>query len=936
MKTTPASGLHAASWRTSTLRWLQLFLLMLLATSANAATDRVRIGVLAFFGKAETLRQWQPTGQVLAQALDGRPVQIVPLNYEELSVAVADKSIDFVFTNPEHFVVLRKAYNLTALATLNAKVNGQVVDRFGSVIFTRASEPVIHKLEDVRGKRVCAVGLYSLGGFLLAADMFRAAGIDLRSNDVAQLVFAGLPHPLVVERVLANQADVGIVRTGVLEEMARQGKLDLASIRILNIRPESVFPQHLSSELSPEWPIATLTHTDPAVVKTVTATLLNITAQDPAAIAGRFDGFSPPASYAPIEDMMRRLHVFPRLGSSTMLIDELWYEYDGEIVMTLALLTLGGMILSAYLIHSNRRLQRLSRLYFEAKAGLQTTAAAFDSQIGLIITDQQTRILRANQAFSNIFGYGEAELQGQTTAFLRSSALPHGLLGSTWQQLQRDGRWSGELICSHRNGNAVPCMVSITVIQEKEAGLEGFVGSFVDMSQHHRDQAAIRQLAFYDVLTSLPNRRMFLEQLDNAMRTSQQHGRHGALLFIDLDHFKTLNDAHGHTLGDQLLTQVADRLRRVVEAQGLVARLGGDEFVVLLERLDTAADLAQQQALDMARRLRETILQPSQLSALMDQGSSGGSLQHRCSASIGVAVFGADKIPLTEIMKRADIAMYQAKQAGRDTIRSYDPKIQQLLIERAELAADLSRALSADQLITYYQVQIDRTGQAVGAECLLRWMHPRHGMVQPTRFIPIAEETGEIVAIGDWIMQQACATLARWASIPAMAHLELSVNVSPRQFIEADFVDKLKDILQRSTARPEHLMLEITEGIVMDRTDEVAERMHELCKLGINLSIDDFGTGYSSLSYLQRLPLRQLKIDRSFIHDLDVNQNSAAIVRAIIALGTSMGLMVVAEGVETEQQQQLLITLGSDMLQGYHVGQPVALADFEKIIQAQK
>jgi diguanylate cyclase (GGDEF)-like protein/PAS domain S-box-containing protein len=932
MKTIPASGLHAAPWRTSVLCWLELFLLMLLATGANAATNQVRIGVLAFFGKAEAQQQWQPTGQVLAHALGDRPVQIVPLNYEELSEAVAGKTIDFVFTNPEHFVVLRKAYNLTALATLNAKVNGQVVDRFGSVIFTRASEPNIHNLEDVRGKRVCAVGLYSLGGFLLAADMFRAAGIDLRSNDVAQLVFAGLPHPQVVERVLADQADVGIVRTGVLEEMARQGKIDLASIRILNIRPESAFPQRLSSDLSPEWPLATLAQTDPAVVKTVTATLLNLTARDPAAIAGHFEGFSPPASYAPIEDMMRRLHVFPRLGSSTMLIDELWYEYDGEIVMALALLTLGGLGLSAYLIHSNQRLQRLSQLYFEAKAGLQTTAAAFDSQIGLIITDQQTRILRANQAFSNIFGYDETELQGQTTAFLRGSSLPHGLLGTTWQQLQRDGRWSGELICSHRNGTEVPCMISITVIQEREAGLEGFVGSFVDMSQHHRDQAAIRQLAFYDVLTGLPNRRMFLEQLDNAVRTAQQRGQHGALLFIDLDHFKTLNDAHGHTLGDQLLTQVADRLRLTVGDRGLVARLGGDEFVVLLERLGTVADLAQQQALDMARRLREAILQPCQLSALMDQGSAGGSLQHRCSASIGLAVFGIDKIPTAEIMKRADIAMYQAKQAGRDTIRSYDPKIQQLLTERAVLAADLSRALSANELVPYYQVQVDQTGRAVGAECLLRWMHPHHGMVQPTRFIPIAEETGAIVAIGDWVIEQACTTLARWALIPAIAHLELSVNVSPRQFIEADFVDKLKDTLQRSTAQPRRLVLEITEGIVMDRADEVAERMQELCKLGINLSIDDFGTGYSSLSYLQRLPLRQLKIDRSFIRDIEVNQNSEAIVRAIIALGTSMGLMIVAEGVETEQQQRLLISLGSDMLQGYHVGEPIALADFEKII----
>jgi diguanylate cyclase (GGDEF)-like protein/PAS domain S-box-containing protein len=902
--------------------------------AAAPADSMVRIGVLAYFGKAEALQQWSPTGQALAQAMNGRPVQIVPLNYEELSAAVANRSLDFVFTNPEHFVVLRNAYGLTAIATLSARVGGQVVDRLGSVIFTRADEDEIQTLADVHDKKVAAVGLYSLGGFLLAADMFHAAGIDLRSRDVAELVYTGLPHPKVVERVMTGQSDVGIVRTGVLEEMARLGRLDLARVRVLSARPPSAFPQYLSTELAPEWAWATTPHTDPAVVKAVTVTLLNIAEDSPAALAGRYEGFSPSANYEPIEDLMHRLHVFPRVRASDLLQD-LWLEYNGEIQIALGLLTLGGLGLSIYLWRNNHRLQQLTQLYFHAKAGLQTTAAAFDSQIGLIITDNQTRILRANQAFSQIFGYSETELQGQTTTFLRGASMPPGFIRTTWRQLQRDGHWSGELMCTHRNGSEVPCMVTITAIQERQAGLEGFVGSFVDMSQHYRDQTAIRQLAFYDVLTGLPNRRKFLEQLATELAQAQQTGRHGALMFIDLDHFKTLNDAHGHTTGDELLKTISQRLSDVIDTQGMVARLGGDEFVVMLNQLDADEAMAQTQALHFAQQIHESIQQPCQLPIPLDLPDTAQPLSHRCSGSIGVALFGGTDLPVQEIMKRADIAMYQAKHAGRNAIRQYDPKVQRLLIERAALATDLASALVNQELVPHYQVQVDRSGRAVAAECLLRWNHPVRGLVLPTQFIGLAEETGLIVAIGDWVLEHACQTLTRWAAAPNMAHLELSVNVSPRQFTEDDFIEKLQQTLLRTGARPQNLMLEITEGIVLDHADDVAGRMHQLCSMGISLSIDDFGTGYSSLSYLQRLPLRQLKIDRSFIRDLNVNRNSEAIVRTIIALGASMGLTVVAEGVETQQQCDLLVTMGSGMLQGYHLGEPVSLADFERVLEQQ-
>jgi diguanylate cyclase (GGDEF)-like protein len=472
-------------------------------------------------------------------------------------------------------------------------------------------------------------------------------------------------------------------------------------------------------------------------------------------------------------------------------------------------------------------------------------------------------------------------------------------------------------------------MVTITAMRQVEAGVEGYVGSFVDMSQHHNDQSAIRQLAFFDVLTGLPNRRRFLDDLQQALERADASGGHGALIFIDLDHFKLLNDSHGHSMGDDLLKVISSRLRQVLGSDGLVARLGGDEFVVMQPGLDSGNERALDQALALAQRLRDAILQPCQLQTPPQAGQPASFVSHSCSGSLGVTLFDRQDTECTEVMRRADVAMYQAKHAGRNTIRHYDPDLSRVLGERAALAADLSRALELDQIALHYQVQVDRSGRAVAAECLLRWQHPTRGPVSPATFIPLAEESGVIIALGDWVVDTACRTLARWAQMPAAAHLELAVNVSPRQFAEAGFVDKLEVALARSGARPQQLVLEITEGILLENADEVAELMLKLCRLGVSFAIDDFGTGYSSLSYLQRLPLRQLKIDRAFIRDMDVNRNSEAIVGAVIGLGQSLGLAVVAEGVETEAQQALLVAMGCGLLQGYHLGMPSALPVFE-------
>ena len=895
------------------------------------AAQVVRVGVLAFQNKADTLTQWTPTALALSQRLPDYQFEITALNYEELNAAVKAQQLDFVLTNPEHFVVLRNVFFLRPMVTVNNLLDGRVFNQFGSVIFTRKNLPGIQTLQDIKGKRVMAVGLYSLGGFLMAADTLKQAGVNLQSSDISALKFAGLPHSSVVDRVMADDADVGIVRTGVLEQMARQGKLDLSSVRVLNAHSAAEFPQALSTDLYPEWPWAALPQTPDALVKSVALVLLNIRSDSAEAQAGKYHSFSPPANYAPVETLMRRLKVYPGV-EETPLWEALWEAYSVRLQVGALFALVVVLGLSAYLWSKNRHLKRMTHLYRNAQSGLQITSAAFQSQVGLVVTDAKTHIVRANQAFCDMLGYQEAALMGKTTAELRGNGVATGTGGIVWSLLRATGQWQGELQIRHQAGHDLPCSVTITAIHSEAAGVAGFVGSFVDMTEQKKTESEIRTLAFFDTLTGLPNRRLFLNRLATEMAKSFQSKQLGAVLFIDLDHFKFLNDSHGHTVGDELLQLIAKRLEHLGTEQAMAARLGGDEFVVMLSAMGQQQSEAMAQAMAVAESVREAILAPYHLNTSTPLGSDSQVLRYTCSGSVGVALFGLEEEPVTEVLKRADVAMYQAKQAGRNAIRPFDPMAQEWLKERLALTGDLENAVADHQMVLHYQLQNAASGVAAGAECLLRWKHPQRGLIPPVEFIPLAEESGAIIAMGEWVLQTACNTLARWAHIPALEPLTLSVNVSPRQFIESDFVPRLERILRQSGARPARLVLEITEGIVLKNTAQVIEKMQQLRGLGLQFSIDDFGTGYSSLSYLHALPLSEIKIDRAFVNDLLENTGSEAIVRAIIAMGNSLQLQVVSEGVETQAQMNKLIAMGCKLLQGYWIARPMELAQFEQLL----
>jgi diguanylate cyclase (GGDEF)-like protein len=442
-----------------------------------------------------------------------------------------------------------------------------------------------------------------------------------------------------------------------------------------------------------------------------------------------------------------------------------------------------------------------------------------------------------------------------------------------------------------------------------------------DITARKEAEERINNLAFFDPLTGLPNRRLLMDRLKHAIASANRTDRHAALLFIDLDNFKTLNDTLGHDIGDLLLRQTAQRLLGCVREGDTVARLGGDEFVVLLEHVSTQLQDTASSAETVAGKILAALNQSYQLDSFTCHSS----------ASIGVTLFSDHHGNLEDLLKRADLAMYQAKTAGRNTLRFFDPQMQVAVTTRAALEEDLREALRSQQFLLFYQAQVDGAGAITGVEALLRWQHPRRGLVSPAEFIPLAEDTGLIVPIGRWVLETACAQLSAWAARPDRRALNIAVNVSARQFYSQDFVEQVTQVLDSSGAAPQRLKLELTESLLVTHIEDVISKMQTLKAAGVCFSLDDFGTGYSSLSYLKKLPLDQLKIDQSFVRDILVDPNDAAIAKMVVALAESLGLAVIAEGVETDAQRSFLAELGCHAYQGYLFSRPLPLDEFEQL-----
>lgn len=558
----------------------------------------------------------------------------------------------------------------------------------------------------------------------------------------------------------------------------------------------------------------------------------------------------------------------------------------------------------------------------QSEAALSIAATIFESHEGMMVNDARGNILRVNHAFTTITGYTSKEVLGKNPRMLSSGLHDVAFYTEMWDVLKRTGHWEGEIWNKRKNGEVYPELLTISAVNDKYGIICNYVATLADITTKNAATEEIKSLAFYDPLTKLANRRLLLDRLKQSLAASEHNGKKGAVLFLDLDHFKTLNDTQGHDIGDLLLQHVSTRLTGCVRESDTVARLGGDEFVVLLEDLSDIIYEAAMQTEVIANKILSILDQPYQLGT------------HTCysTPSIGIAIYNDHQFSVEELLKQADIAMYQAKIAGRNTIRFFNPEMQDAINRRASLEADLRTAVDKQQFTLYYQVQVDSAARAFGAEALIRWIHPERGMVSPVDFISLAEESGLILSVGLWVLQTACIQLKAWEQDCLTNRLTISINVSAKQFNQVEFAKQVQITVQRYAINPLLLKLELTESVLLENIEHVIITMVALETIGVQFSLDDFGTGYSSLQYLKMLPMNQLKIDQSFIRDIVTDNNDKSIVSTIIAMANSLGMGVIAEGVETEEQRMLLMSMGCEKYQGYLFGKPLPIKKFEEAL----
>ena len=537
---------------------------------------------------------------------------------------------------------------------------------------------------------------------------------------------------------------------------------------------------------------------------------------------------------------------------------------------------------------------------------------------GILVSDQDNNIVAVNPKVIEMSGYSEQELLGRNPKILASGKTPKEVYRDMWQVLNVHGEWQGELLDKRKDGTIYPKWVTISTIVDKAGVLTHYIASFVDISELKTAQAHIERLAHHDSLTGLLNRYSFENRLDQALADAQRHSARLGLMFIDLDNFKRINDSLGHAIGDRLLIDAASRMQSMVRDSDIVARLGGDEFVIVLTHVDTPLD-----AVTVSKKLLDCLAQPFTI----DRHTLHTTL------SIGISVFPDDGKDGISLMKHADTAMYQAKKLGKNNAQFFTADMTEAANEQLSLEHDLREALEQEQFELYYQPQVcSQTGEICGFEALLRWHHPTHGMISPLKFIPVAEDAGLIEPIGLWVLEAACQQIATWRH-KGITGIRVAINLSAVQLRSRALVGQVMDAMSRHAIGPGELEFEITESAAMSDPIHATHVLQSLRNLGIQIAIDDFGTGYSSLAYLKRLPVNCLKIDRSFTQTIDTDENDASISASILAVAHSMGLRVVAEGVETAAQRLTLIQLKCDCLQGYYFSRPVPADACEEIIR---
>ena len=565
---------------------------------------------------------------------------------------------------------------------------------------------------------------------------------------------------------------------------------------------------------------------------------------------------------------------------------------------------------------SNQALNQEIILRRQHENELRVAATTFESHEAIVVTDANGNILRVNKAFTKITGYPAQEVIGQNPRILSSGYHDQDFYQEMYESLEKNNHWKGEIWNRRKDGEVFPELLTVTGVRDENNKLTHYVAIFSDVSAQKAAEQKIHHLAFFDPLTNLPNRRLLLDRLQQEIAAAKRQKSYGALLFLDLDHFKNLNDSRGHQVGDELLIQVAQRLKSIIRNEDTACRLGGDEFIVMVPGRFSSLQQATNHVAMLAEKILLAINQP-----FVVQGS-----EHHFSTSIGVTLYPETVDQPEDIIQQADTAMYRAKENGRNSISFYHPRMQEAADRRLTLEKEMRQALQENQFLLHYQPQVNEQHQLVSAEALIRWQHPSKGMISPVEFIPLAEDTQLILPIGAWVINEACRQIKAWDKAGKLID-HVAVNVSSRQFRQKNFVQQVRQALLDAGVSAKRLIIELTEGCVIEDIDDTIAKMHALQVMGVGISIDDFGIGYSSLSYLKSLPLSQLKIDQSFVRHIE-DPNAAVIVETIIMMAKSLGLNVIAEGVETQAQIEFLKAKGCLFFQGYYFSKPVSAEDF--------
>ncbi|QBK04693.1 EAL domain-containing protein [Hylemonella gracilis] len=554
---------------------------------------------------------------------------------------------------------------------------------------------------------------------------------------------------------------------------------------------------------------------------------------------------------------------------------------------------------------------------------LRIASVAFESHDGMMIADANGVIERVNSAFTRISGYCAEDAIGKTPRLLQSGLHEPSFYQALWTALKRDGHWQGEVVNRHREGHLYTVRLSITEVTDAAGRTLRYIGNLQDITAERDARALAERLRLFDPLTGLPNRLLIEDRMGHVPDRGAEPQALDAVMMIDLDLFQKINDSLGHVIGDQLLIEMARRISEIAREGDTIGRFSGDSFVLVAKNLGLERQEAAQRAQALAEAVRCAVEIPLALAG------------HRlvCTASVGITLSSSERSDPGTLLRQAELAMYKCKKEGRNTVRFFEEAMQIEIDRRRDLEHELREAIERGQLVLYYQLQVDAQGRPVGAEALMRWVHPRRGLVPPADFIPLAEETGLIEPIGQWALSTACHQLARWAGRPETSHLTVAVNISPRQFKSPTFVDDIMTKIRRAGIPAEKLKLEVTESTAIDEFDVSMSKLQALRACGFMISLDDFGTGNSSLNYLTKLPLTQLKIDKSFVDDLPASHRDAMVAQTIIAMGRGLGLDVIAEGVETEAQHRFLVEQGCQAFQGYFFGRPQAVEAFEASLQ---